>query len=92
MLENAFAYIPNEDVILGVLKAGDVADSAAALAPRPLAMEGLVNGRNIRVEESALRRTLEVARAAYREAGAAEGLTVRVEPLDNSAWLAAQLK
>jgi hypothetical protein len=92
VLENAFAYIPNEDVILGVLKAGDVADIAAALAPRPLLMEGLVNGRNILVEESVLRRTLEPARAAYREAGTAEGLATPVEPLDISAWLAAQLK
>jgi hypothetical protein len=92
VLESAFAYIPVEDVILGVLKAGDVADIAAALAPRPLVMEGLVNGRNIRVENSALQRTLDPARTAYRESGASEALTVRVEPLDISAWLAAQLK
>jgi len=62
------------------------------VAPRPLLMEGLVNGRNIRVEESVLRRALDPARTAYRETGAAEGLTVRVEPQDISAWLAAQLK
>jgi dienelactone hydrolase len=92
VLESAFAYIPVEDVILGVLKAGDVADIAAALAPRPLLMEGFVNGRNIRVEDSVLRRTLGPARTAYREAGASEALTVRVEPLDIGAWLAAQLK
>lgn len=92
VLESAFAYIPVEDVILGVLKTGDVADIAAALAPRPLMMEGLVNGRNIRVEDSVLRRTLDPARTAYREAGASEALTVRLEPLDISAWLAAQLK
>ncbi len=92
VLESAFAYIPMEDVILGVLKAGDVVDIAAALAPRPLLMEGLVNGRNIRVEDSVLRRTLDPARAAYREAGAAESLTVRVEPLDVAAWLADRLK
>jgi hypothetical protein len=91
VLESAFAYMPGEDVILGVLKAGDIADIAAALAPRPLAMEGLVNGRNIRVEETALERTFEPARTAYRAAGAAQRLTLRAESQDISVWLAAQL-
>jgi hypothetical protein len=84
VLENAFAYIPLEDVILGVLKVGDVADIAAALAPRPLLLEGLVNGRNIRVEETALQRIFQPAQA--------DRLTLRVEPQDISVWLAAQLQ
>lgn len=92
VLESAFAYIPMEDVILGVLKAGDVADIAAALAPRPLAMENLVNGRNIRVKESLLARSLDIAREAYQQAGVADRLAVRTEPQDFSAWLAAQLR
>src|SRR5262249_56603710 len=50
VLENAFAYIPSEDIILGVLKTGDVADIAAALAPRPLLMEGLLTGPNSRMD------------------------------------------
>jgi dienelactone hydrolase len=91
-LESAFAYIPVEDVILGVLKAGDIADIGAALAPRPLIMEGLVNGRNIRVEESALNGALEPARIAYRESGTSDRFHVRAEPQDISGWLAAQLK
>ena len=87
-----FAYVPDEDVILGVLKAGDVADIAAALAPRPLLMERLVSGRNIPVDASALDRTYALAHAAYREAGATERLVLRTEPQDIAAWLAAQLK
>jgi dienelactone hydrolase len=92
VLESPFAYIPIEDVILGVLQAGDVADFAAALAPRPLVLEGLVNGRNIRIQQGALLRLFEPAGAAYREAGAAQRLTLRVEPQDISGWLVAQLK
>jgi hypothetical protein len=92
VLESAFAYIPMEDVILGVLKAGDVADIAAALAPRPLVMEGLVNGRNIRVGGSALDKILEPAKIAYRESRSADRFSVRGEPQDISGWLAAQLK
>src|SRR5262249_3866069 len=73
VLETCFGYIPNEDVIFGVLKTGDVADIAAALAPRPLMLEGLVNGRNIRVPETALQSALQPARAAYGDVG---GLTM----------------
>jgi hypothetical protein len=92
VLENAFAYIPVEDVILGVLKTGDVADIAGALAPRPLIMESLVNGRNIRVEEGVLAKALEPARAAYRESGSADRLIVHGDSQEISAWLVAQLK
>src|SRR5262249_3473591 len=92
VLENAFAYIPIEDVVAGILKTGDVADIAAALAPRPLTMDAPVNGRNIRVEETALAQTFGSAKEAYREAGAAEKFTLRAEPQDISGWLAAQLK
>jgi hypothetical protein len=92
VLESPFAYIPVEDVILGVLKAGDIADITAALAPRPLVMEGMVNGRNIRLDSGPLGTQLEPATAAYRDAGAAGQLTVRSEPSDISAWLVAQLK
>jgi dienelactone hydrolase len=92
VLENAFAYVPSEDVIFGVLKVGDVADIAGALAPRPLLLEGLVNGRNIRVADPALQSVFNPARLAYREGGAAERLTMHVEPRDISEWLANQLK
>jgi dienelactone hydrolase len=92
VLESAFAYIPVEDVILGVLTTGDVADIAAGLAPRPLVMESLVNGRNIRVAENALEKAFEPARVAYRESGTPDRFTMRVNSQDISAWLAAQLK
>ena len=92
VLESAFAYIPFEDVILGVLQAGDIVDIAAALAPRPLLMESLVNGRNIRVDGSALDQAMELARVAYRESGSADRFHVRAESQDISGWLAAQLK
>src|SRR5262249_30976709 len=41
VLESAFTYVPMEDVLLGVLRTGDIADIAAALAPRPLVLEAL---------------------------------------------------
>ncbi|MCW5977465.1 MAG: acetylxylan esterase [Bryobacteraceae bacterium] len=86
-LESPVTYVPIEDILLGVLKAGDIADLAAALAPIPLLMEGQVDGRNIRVEQERLARLFEPARMAYREAGATESLTIRIEPGDPAAWL-----
>jgi hypothetical protein len=92
VLETSFAYIPFEDVILGVLQAGDIADIAGALAPRPLLMQELVNGRNIRVERSALDTAFEPARVAYRSAGSSDRLSLPMESQDISTWLVRQLK
>ncbi len=49
VLEDAFTYVPLDAIVLGILKAGDIPDIAAAVAPRPVLLEGQVNGRNIRV-------------------------------------------
>ncbi|MBI4626517.1 MAG: acetylxylan esterase [Verrucomicrobia bacterium] len=92
MLESPFTYVPIEDVILGVLKAGDIADVAAALAPRPLLLEGAVNGRNIRLDAAGLNRIFLPAREAYRDAAAPDRLTLRPEPGDAAAWLIEGLK
>ncbi len=90
-LENAFTYVPAEDILLGALAAGDMADVAAMLAPRPLLIEGLVNGRNIRPEPDAVESAFNITRSAYDEAGAAGQLVVRSEPRDVTSWLQEQL-
>jgi dienelactone hydrolase len=92
VLENAFSYIPTEDVILGVLKAGDIPDIAAALAPRALLLEALVNGRNIRLDDSALGRAFELTRTSYREARAPTKLTLRSNAQELAGWFVAQLQ
>ena len=92
VLENAFAYVPFEDILLGVLRAGDIADLAAALAPRPLALLGLVDGRNIPLGPGALERTMEPVRAAYRSAGVPERFAITMEPRELAAWFEARLK
>ncbi|HUS05603.1 MAG TPA: hypothetical protein VMZ52_04885 [Bryobacteraceae bacterium] len=91
-LEQPLAYIPIEDVIFGVLKSGDIADMAAALAPRPLLMESLVNGRNILAPESLLHQTFDTTLEAYRKSNASAKLALRSAPKDISAWLIAQLQ
>ena len=44
LLQSPFFYVPHDALIPGALTAGDLCDVAAALAPRPLRMEGLVDG------------------------------------------------
>jgi hypothetical protein len=75
----------------GALTAGDLCDVAAALAPRPVRLEGLVGGRNCVVEEPALRRALEPALAAYRDHPDRLVLTAGMTG-ETAAWLAAALK
>ena len=44
LLQSPFYYVPHDALIPGALTAGDLCDVAAALAPRPLRMEGLDDG------------------------------------------------
>jgi len=92
MLEEAYAYVPTDAIVPGMLQAGDVADIAAAYAPRPLLLEGLVNGRNVRFTSAELRRRMGGAVDAYASAQARDKLTIRADPGDLAGWLIAQLK
>jgi hypothetical protein len=92
MLEHAFTYVPIEDIVLGILKAGDIADIVAALAPRPLLLDGMVNGRNIPVEPSALERIFEPSRSAYRRQNSEKQLTIHIKQQRISSWLASVLQ
>jgi len=91
VLDSPFVYVPHDVVVPGALTAGDLADVAAALAPRPVRLEGLVTGLNIPVAEAPLRRALEPATAAYR--AAPDRLVLSPAVTDQAAtWLAAALK
>jgi hypothetical protein len=67
LLRGPFSYVPHEALIPGALTAGDLSDVAAALAPRPLRMENLVDGLDHSVEPVEMARIIEPARSAYRE-------------------------
>lgn len=45
-LGSPFYYLPHDAVVPGAATAGDVCDLAGALAPRPLWLQGMVNGVN----------------------------------------------
>ena len=65
LLEDRFAYVPFDIIVPGVLEVGDIAELAATLSPRPILLEGLVDGRNRLVTDAALHDWLAPVRAAY---------------------------
>jgi hypothetical protein len=93
ILASQFCYVPHDALVPGVLDhAGDLSDVAATLAPRPLRLEGLVDGLNRPVAAEELKRAYETARKAYGADGSLV-LNAAAEPGTATAkWLVTQLK
>jgi hypothetical protein len=95
ILESPFCYVPHDVLVPGALTAGDVCDVAAALAPRPLRLAGLVGGRNVQASSAVLPRTFAPARAAYATARAPDRLQLEAGRDTDEAlagWLRKQLQ
>jgi hypothetical protein len=92
VLQSPFLYVPHDALVPGALTAGDLGEVAASLAPRPLKLEGLVDGRNHRASAEQLDQAFELTRSAYRSADARDRLHIRVEsePKELAAWLMKQ--
>ena len=91
VLASHFCYVPHDTIVPGALTAGDLCDVAAALAPRPLRFEGLLDGRDCVIAEAELRRALQPALLAYASHPDRLLLTPAVTG-EAGAWLAAALK
>jgi hypothetical protein len=90
LLDDAFVYVPADITIPGQLEAGDLTDIEAALAPRPMFLEDLIDGKNRLVPIADLHRQLESLYGAYRTTP--ENLAVRSgEETGVAAWLLAHL-
>ena len=66
VLRDRFFYVPHDAIVPGALAAGDLCDVAAALAPRPLRLEGLVDGRNREMRIEDVRQAFAPVFQAYR--------------------------
>jgi dienelactone hydrolase len=77
LLESPFLYTPGDIVVPGLLTVTEVDDLAAAVAPRPLWLEGLVDGLNRTVAAQQVETSLQRARDAYAQAGAPRMLEAR---------------
>ncbi|HSB13947.1 MAG TPA: acetylxylan esterase, partial [Bryobacteraceae bacterium] len=91
ILESPFAYVPYDIVVPGIFDAGDVEDLAASLAPRPLLLEGLVDGRNRLVPEGTLRTRLAMIYESYRASDAPLLIRSREGTPSLTQWILARL-
>jgi hypothetical protein len=93
LLQSPYCYVPHDCIVPGVLTAGDLGGVAAALAPRPLRLAGLVDGVNRVAIGQILDKSLKPAHAAYRSAKATERLIVEtMKPESVADWLHRQLR
>jgi hypothetical protein len=87
LLDDAFVYTPAGSMVHGILQVADIADVAAALAPRRLLINAPVNGRNESFTPVELSTEFNLAREAYRRSGATGKLRLEPSPADAVEWL-----
>jgi hypothetical protein len=85
VLDENFAYVPEDVIVPGILKVGDIADVTAALAPRCLLLKGLVDGQDKLVLESSLEHQLAPVYEAYR--GSSPGV-LSIQPSEETSGIA----
>jgi dienelactone hydrolase len=66
LLEGPFLYIPHDTIEPGFLAQMDLDDLARRFAPRPLRMEGLIDGLNRTATEAAVKASYPRTNAAYQ--------------------------
>jgi hypothetical protein len=93
VLQSPFVYLPHDAIVPGALTASDLADIASVQVPRPLRLEGLVDGLNRRVPAADLTKTYAPARAAYQRVD--DRLILQAEPASPAQvadWLVSHLR
>jgi hypothetical protein len=93
VLESQFCYLPHDVIVPGALTVGDLTSVAAALAPRPVRLEGLVDGLNRLAGPQAVSAEYEPARQAYTLARSLGNLVIGTPTEDSSVarWLLTSL-
>jgi dienelactone hydrolase len=95
ILLSPFCYVPHDVIVPGALTLGDLDDVAAALVPRPVRVEALVDGLNRSVSDEQLTKAYAITKTAYRDAGAWEAILMEAAGATGerrAAWLLSQLK
>ncbi len=88
ILASPFCYVPHDAMTPGAVAVGDLAEVAAALAPRSLRIEEPVDGRNRRVDAEASAKALEPATRTYRATGQPAQFSIVLKPdKDLGRWL-----
>lgn len=92
LLRAPFCHVPHDAVVPGALTAGDLADLADALTPRPVRLESLVDGRNLALTAAAARTAFAAAASVSRPAAATWEITEPTPDRALAAWLAQALQ
>ena len=94
MLKSPFCHVPHDAVVPGALTLGDLGTVAAVVAPRPLRLEALVDGRNRPASRDEVAAAFVPARAAYATAKADGRLRIEAGEGQRAtaAWLLEQLR
>lgn len=92
LLRAPFCHVPHDAVVPGALTAGDLADLADALTPRPVRLESLVDGRNFALTAAAARTAFAAAASASQPAAATWEITEPTPDRTLAAWLAQALQ
>jgi cephalosporin-C deacetylase-like acetyl esterase len=90
VLTHFAVLIPHDASVPGALTAGDLADLAGALAPRPLRLEGMVDHRNLALTAAEVQKLYEPAVKGY--ASTPRALTFGDKRGAAAAWLLEQLR
>jgi hypothetical protein len=91
VLDSPFIHVPHDSLPINVFRAGDLPDVWAHLAPKPLRLEGLVDGTNRRVTGEKLAKALQPVTDAYKKGG----LVVKEDytpDAELAKWIVEQLK
>jgi hypothetical protein len=92
VLRDPFCYVPLDAIVPGILESADIPDILAALAPRPVLLEGLVDGKDRRVTADGAANDLRAAVTAYREAPSHLIIRDHAAEPGIAAWIAAALR
>jgi hypothetical protein len=92
VLQGHLVLIPHDVVVPGVLAAGDLSDVVAALAPRPVALAGMVDGWNRPVDATQQVEAYRPARSAYASRHAEGALSVPAGDGPPGPWIRERLR
>jgi dienelactone hydrolase len=88
VLTKHLVLIPHDAVVPGALTAGDLCDLVAALAPRRIRLEGMVDGWNRTLSAPDLASAYQPTAASYRASGAAAQFSFSTERTFCVHWVA----
>ena len=92
VLATPYVLIPHDAFVPWALRAGDLSDVAAALAPRPLQLAGLVDGQNRRITGKAVQAAYATSQKSYRDAQAESNLSIVGDEASPASWFLRKVK